>query len=165
MVSLVDRAIKNLSGFISPSCRFSIARLLIHVRVINVIHNLWSYKLCKIYHPSISLRARHCFLYHRIFFKIRLLLVLGEKFVFELNSFNAFNANLTVLGYSNNQLLLKWSTILFCASVHNFTITWIGLMFLHNCARWNVEGGRNHDHYQNSDVGINTLFSSWRLWQ
>jgi hypothetical protein len=48
--------------------------------------------MLKAYHPSISLHARHFLLPH--FLKNTVVPV--EKFVFELNSLNAFNANLTV---------------------------------------------------------------------
>jgi hypothetical protein len=50
-------------------------------------------KLCKAYHPSISLHARHFLLPHYL----KNTIVPEEKVVFELNSFNAFNANLTAL--------------------------------------------------------------------
>jgi hypothetical protein len=48
-------------------------------------------ELCKAYHPSISLHARHFLLPH--FLKNTVVPV--EKF--ELNSFNPFNANLTAM--------------------------------------------------------------------
>jgi hypothetical protein len=55
-------------------------------------------KLCKAYHPSISLHARHFLLPH--FLKNTVVPV--EKFVFEFNSFNASNANLTALIATSN---------------------------------------------------------------
>jgi hypothetical protein len=80
-------------------------------------------KLCKAYHPSISLHARHFLLPH--FSKNTVVPV--EKFAFELNSFNAFNANLTALIISV-QILANWKiefsylATLKCCCVKNFFI-------------------------------------------